>query len=211
MNRLKRFCFVMVLLCLPLMANAQDFVEGKDFRIIKGADNQQSAQVNVREFFSYGCPGCFQFEPVLKKWVAHKPKQVNFERIPVVFHPGWEVYARAYYVAKSLNVLDKVSDKLFAAIHTQNQVLDNEAAMADFFVKQGISRADFMSAYGFMPQMGVELEQGKKLMTAYSVYEIPTIVINGKYWTNPGMVNGDAKRFMAILDYLIAKESKAHG
>lgn len=211
MSRLPRYCLALIFMWLPLtatIANAQPFVEGKDYRIISKASVSPATKINVQEFFSYGCPGCYQFEPMLKQWLTHKPKQVNFERVPMVFHPGWEVYARAYYVAKSLNVVDKISDDLFKAIHNEHQLLDNQSAMADFFAKHGVSRQDFTSAYEFMPQMGAELEQSKKLMRAYSVYEIPSIVINGKYWTNPAMVNGDAKKFLAVLDFLIANEMK---
>lgn len=199
--------FLFISVCaLAASSNQQHFVEGKDYQLVtKAPAEPQGRELKVIEFFSYGCPGCYHFEPYLEAWLKNKPKGVVFERVPVVFHQGWDVYARAFYVASSMNVLDKIQQPLFDAIHKQNQPLADEQAMAEFFAKQGINKQEFINRYEFMPLIGAQLEKSDKLVKAYGIYEVPTLIIGDKYRTNIAMVNGDVKRLFAVVDYLIAK------
>lgn len=213
MRYIKGFVITISLLFSTLIlaaAGEQRFVEGKEYQVIKTASvDKTPGEVKVIEFFSYGCPGCYHFESVLDTWLASKPKDVVFERIPVIFHQGWDVYAKAYYVANSMNLLAKIHQSLFDAIHKQNQTLADEQSMADFFAKHGVNRQDFINRYEFMPLIGAQLEKSERLVQAYGIYEIPTLVIDGRYRTNIAMVNGDPQRFFALLDYLIQKERKS--
>lgn len=214
MKQIRQLLITVSFLCFSALAIAasheQTFVEGKDYKVIAAASTESvPGKVTVMEFFSYGCPGCYLFEPIINEWVAKKPKFVNFEKVPVVFHQGWDVYAKAFYVAKSLNVLNKISQPLFDAIHKQNLLLTDEQSMADFFAKHGISRQDFISQYEFMPMISAEMAKSDRLMRAYGVYEIPAIVIDGKYRTSISMVNGDVKKFFALLNYLADKARKS--
>lgn len=191
----------------------QVFQAGTDYELIS-QNNQSNAEmtqpkignVQVVEFFSYGCPACFHFEPTLEKWLATKPQNVTFERIPVQFEPGWDVLAQAYYTAKNLNVVDKMTPVIFNAIHVQGQNLTNEATLEQLFVKEGVSKEDFTSAFHFAPGIDAQILRGDSLMRSYNIYEIPTIVIDGKYKTNIRMTNGDANRMLQVVNYLIKKE-----
>lgn len=212
MKIFKYLTILISLLLTPVISFAaqQNFIAGKDYQIIQNAPAQKkTGEVQVIEFFSYGCPGCYHFEPILKSWLATKPQYVVFERSPVIFHQGWDVYARAYFVAKAMNVLDKIHQPLFDAIHQQNQTLADEQSMANFFAKQGVDKQDFISRYEFMPLIGAQLEKSEKAFKDYGVFEVPTLVIAGKYRTNINMVKGDAKRFFAVLNYLVEKEHKS--
>lgn len=40
-------------------------------------------KIEVIEFFWYGCPHCFDFEPTLAKWLKTMPKNVEFIRNPL--------------------------------------------------------------------------------------------------------------------------------
>ena len=40
------------------------------------------ARIVVTEFFSYQCPHCNSFEPVLRRWAEQLPDDVDFERVP---------------------------------------------------------------------------------------------------------------------------------
>ena len=39
-------------------------------------------KIEVVELFWYGCPHCYDFEPVLKEWLKSKPKNVVFSSHP---------------------------------------------------------------------------------------------------------------------------------
>jgi thiol:disulfide interchange protein DsbA len=215
----KYLFFLLSLLCLPwfAFANQAPFVAGKDYVILKSAPtntptaNADAHKVQVIEFFSYGCPWCYRLEPTVEKWLSrNKAKVVHFDRVPVVFEPGWEVYAKAYYTAKSLGVEGKATPLIFDAIHKKGLDLTNEKTLEDIFVKLGVKKTDFDSAFHFSPGVGMQINQGNQMMQAYQVFEVPTLVIAGKYKTNVVMSNGDNERLFKIVDFLVAKEALAH-
>lgn len=215
MVKLLRYSLWLIAL-FPLMVfaatanNNTGFVEGKDYKIVQSATAPASPlpkdKIQVIEFFNYGCPACNHFEPALEKWLANgKPKDVAFERVPVVFHPEWDILARAYYVAKDLGVESKITPAIFNAIHQQGDDLSTPAALAKFFAQHGVKEQDFNSALQFSPGIDAQMMRGENLMGVYQVFQIPTLLINGKYQTNLGMADGDGNRMIQIADYLIAK------
>ncbi|MCK5669554.1 MAG: hypothetical protein KAI15_10725, partial [Gammaproteobacteria bacterium] len=56
-------------------------------------------KIEVLEVFWYGCPHCYQFEPVVEKWLEEKAGYIEFVRIPGVLGKQWLPHARAYYAA----------------------------------------------------------------------------------------------------------------
>ncbi len=207
------------LLCLALLLPAlswampteRHFVQDRDYQLLSNSKTilAQTKQqpVKVVEFFSYGCPACNHLEPELEAWLkAKSPKYVQFERVPVVFHSEWLNYAKAYYTAKMLGIEPKITPALFAAIHERQQDLSSEQAMARFFATQGVSEQAFKSLFNFTPAMAVKLNQGGQLMQAYQIVQVPALVINGKYLTNPSLTNGDNTKLLEIVDYLVSRE-----
>lgn len=79
------------------------------------------AKVEVIEFFWYGCPHCYSFEPSLSKWLKTKPDNVDFIRIPAVFSEEWGNHAKAYFTAEALGVVDAVHSDLFDGVQKLNR------------------------------------------------------------------------------------------
>lgn len=205
---MKHFIYFFLFICsLSFSAYAADqFVEGKDYQLIEStqaAENNKSEKVEVIEFFSYGCPWCYRLEPMLQTWLKTKGKDIEFQRVPVVFESGWEVYAKAFYAANALGIADKLSPKIFDAIHKENKKLIDEKEMEAFFIANGVSSQDFNSAFRLSPDVDLHINQGLKLMHDYQIYQVPSIVVAKRYKTNPQLAKGDDKRMLAIVDYLI--------
>lgn len=97
---------------------------------------------------------------------------------------------------------------LFDAIHKQHLYLTTESAMRKFFKAQGVSEKDFNSVYNFSPGIGVELNRARNVMLAYKVFNVPSFVINGKYKTSAVMTQGNLKKLMDVITYLVKKEKK---
>lgn len=206
-------CLVITLL-LPLFAcsappaNAS-FQAGREYQVIQnnlGVTTPASSKIKVIEFFSFGCPWCFHVEPDLEAWLKHVPKDVEFDRVPVVFETGWDSLAKLYYTAKGLQVSEPLILPIFKAIQEQDQNLTDVNLAKQFFVQHGVSAQDFDSAYNFSPGIDAQLQRGDALMKSYGVYAVPSFVVNGKYVTNMSMANGDTKRLLKIVDYLVNKE-----
>lgn len=192
---------------------ANTYVEGKDYEAIPANSSvikPVNGQVTVMEFFSFGCPWCYRFEPDLEKWLTNKPSYINFERVPVIFETGWDNYAKAYYIAKQLGIDDKIHMALFDAVQKQHVDLSNEQNMEQIFVKFGVKPKDFESAYEFSPGIDAQLSKSTKLMNDYLVYQIPTIVIDGKYKVDASMTGGDSQKMLKVTEFLAQKELNDH-
>jgi thiol:disulfide interchange protein DsbA len=191
---------------LPAMALASSFVEGKDYRVVanpRAVKNQSKTPV-IQEFFSYGCPWCYKIEGPLSEWVNKMGKNIHFERVPVVFKPSWELYAKAYYTAKTLALSDKLNPLLFKAIQEDKKPLDTKQAMINFFVAQGVDKEIAKSAFEHSPTIDMHVQNGMSLMGAYQINAVPAFVVNNKFKTDLQMA-GSPERLLEILAYLTRK------
>lgn len=170
----------------------------------------QPGQIEVIEFFWYGCPHCFAYEPYVEAWLAHKPKNVVFKRIPGALpNSEWLTDAQAYYTAEALGLEPKIHEPLFNAIHLQGQyaLTRDKNALRQFFSRYGASAQQFDAAWN---SFGVKLkmDQAAQLEQRYGLQGVPTFIINGKWMTGAGyqMAPADAMR---CVQYLVAKEQAA--
>ena len=164
------------------------------------------ARVQVIDFFWYGCPYCNLFEPELKSWLARKPDNVDFIRIPAITRQGWSHYARTYYTAETLGVLDPLHERLFIAINRDNRDLDDMDKLAGFFDEQGVNRSKFETTFN-SDEVSQKVQEAGRLTRRYGVDSVPAIVVNGKYRTNPELAGG-ASRVLDVVNELIAIEQK---
>lgn len=169
------------------------------------------AKVEVIEFFWYGCPHCYSFEPSLSKWLKTKPDNVDFIRIPAVFNEEWGKHAKAYYTAEALGVVDAVHSDLFDEVQKAKQenkhALETEEELAKFFVAHGVKDADFREAYNsFM--VDSKIRQAPALAAKYGITGVPAIIVNGKYKTN-GTLAGSQEKMIDIINTLIKKEGSS--
>ncbi|CAK0769591.1 Thiol:disulfide interchange protein [Gammaproteobacteria bacterium] len=166
--------------------------------------NKVSGRVEVVEMFWYGCPHCLHFEPILKKWVRGRPANVDFIRVPAIFHDSWEPLARAFYTAESLGIADRIHDPLFKAVQEDHRKLDTIETISDFFFEQGVARNDFNSAYSSF-SVETRIRRARDLTKRYGIDGVPTIIVNGKYRTS-GTLTGGLEKIPPIIDALIQKE-----
>ena len=95
--------FSVLLFCSPGSADEQ-FVAGKHYEEIKPplSTSAPPGQVEVLEFFWYGCPHCFEFEGHIAQWIEKQKSYVSFARVPAVFSDTWFSHAKAFYAAAEL-------------------------------------------------------------------------------------------------------------
>ena len=103
----------------PAATAAAAPVQGTDYRLVVPPQNTLSPdKIEVVEFFSYACPHCGAFFPVVNQWLARQPKDVVFRRVPIGFsRPEWINLARAYYALQSTGDLPRLDGALLHAIH----------------------------------------------------------------------------------------------
>ena len=77
-------CVLTALLISPAPRAALE--EGKNFStVVPPQATSQRNKIEVVEFFSYGCPHCARFYPLLSAWLTQLPPDVLFRRVPVGF------------------------------------------------------------------------------------------------------------------------------
>ena len=162
------------------------------------------AKVEVIEFFWYGCPHCYDFEPLLRKWEQNLPDYVEFIRQPAVFSSLWGKHAKAYFSAEVLGVVDKVHADFFDAIQVKKQKLEDEDQLAKFFAEHGVDEEQFRAAYNSF-LVDTKMRQAGAIAARYGVTGVPAVIINGKYKTN-GPLAGSHEKMIEIMNQLIEQE-----
>ena len=170
-----------------------------------------AGKVEVIEVFWYGCPHCFALEPSLDNWKQQKPPYVEFERVPVMWGPVHQQHARLYYTLLALGRSD-LHGAVFNAIHRQGNPLyaqtDEEARAMQraFLMDHGVSAKKFDEAYD-SKEVADNLARAAQLTRAFSIGNVPTLVVNGKYSTSVGQA-GDETQLFALVDDLAAGEQR---
>ncbi len=187
-------------------ASDPGYVAGKNYQEVVPAQPTSAGpgQVEVIEFFWYGCPHCFALEPHLEDWLKSKPDYIKFVRIPATLNPNWAVQARAYYTAQVLGIVDKIHEPIFNEIHVNHDFLNTEDKFADFFAKYGVSAQDFHDAFNSFA-VDTKMREAQAMQQRYRILGVPTVVINGKYKTDGSMANG-WDQMLDIVSWLAARE-----
>lgn len=185
--------------------------EGIEYKLISPAQPTITKnKIEVVELFWYGCPHCFHFEPELKAWLAKKPDNVVFYRIPAVFNSTWALHARAYYTAQTLGLYEddkkNFHEAFFDEIHKHKKNLNNKDALKAFFARFGISAEDFNNTFDSFA-VNTKVNRAATVSKRYQLDGVPSLIVNGKYRTD-GPMAGGRQDMLKVLDFLIKKESK---
>jgi len=207
MGFIKKISLLALILLLPASIQAQNYTEGKSYSKLSEPVNTQSGdKIEILEFFWYGCPHCFSFEPTLKKWKKNKPANVVFKRVPAPLNPRWMVHTKTYYALQIMGEGEKHHEAIFAAMHVKKQKLNNKGAITDFLVNRGVNKETFLSTFdSFAVEM--RAKQAMQLGQQYKVNGVPLLTVNGKY-TVSGSQAGSYAGMVNVTNHLIKQESK---
>jgi thiol:disulfide interchange protein DsbA len=194
---------IVVVACLALSTSLQaNIIAGHDYVVLDLPQIQENkGKIEVVEFFSWGCPHCYEFYPKLARWLATMPKDFSFKRVPVAIgHTEWEALAKAYYALQSTGDVDRLDSQIFEDIHKNHVWLNDEPSITAWVGKHGVDVAKFTAAYR---SFGVNTSTGQAEQKAvdYRLSGVPTLAIAGKY-----TVSGDQQKMLSTSDQLIAME-----
>ncbi|WP_186208167.1 thiol:disulfide interchange protein DsbA/DsbL [Burkholderia gladioli] len=178
-------------------------VAGKDYEVMKSPQpiSAPAGKVEVIEFFWYGCPHCYEFEPTLEAWVKKQGDNIVFKRVPVTFRDDFLPHSAMYYTLNALGVAEKDTPAVFNAIHKQKNYLLTPQAQADFLATQGIDKQKYLATYNSFTVQG-QVKQSGELAKTYDIQGVPTIVIQGKYKSGPSYTGSEAGT-PPVLDWIV--------
>ena len=194
------FGAMLALLCFG--ACAAELQAGRDFRVIDPPLVADNSLIEVTEFFWYGCPHCFDFEPVLAPWAARLPADVSFRRVPAVFpNDRWTPGARLYYTLEAMNLVDALHAEVFKAIHVERKRIDEEKHLLDWVAGKGVDPAKFRAAWS---SFGVSsrVRQARELTLASGLTGVPAMVVHGRY---QAITPGNYGELITLVDQLVAR------
>ena len=146
------------------------------------------ARIDVVEFFWYGCPHCYVFEPVIEHWAKQAAADVNFRRDACAVPRQHETHQRMFAL-EALGLEPRPRPGIFSAIHRQGQMLDSLESQSRFLATAGVDSAKYKAAWQSWawPRAACRPTQ---LAEAYDIDGVPSLGVAGRFPHLPSMQNG---------------------
>lgn len=197
------------------VASPTNPVEGAEYKTL-GVPQPVTAkgkQIEVIEFFMYHCPACNMLEPQLQQWVSKQGSNIVFRRIHLPHNGENDVEAHLFLTLEALQMEDAMHARVLHYWHVEHRQLLSDQDNIDWAVKNGIGKSQFLEAYNSFSVIS-RLHNLLRLAGNYQVSSTPTLVIDGRYVTGPGLiqdsnraipVEGLDKAMLQVADALVEK------
>jgi thiol:disulfide interchange protein DsbA len=194
----------------PAKAAAIELVEGREWAPISPPQpGDTPGKIEVLEFFSYGCPHCRDFNPLIERWATKLPKDVSLQRVPITFgRAAWANLSRLFYALEAGGQLARLDQTVFDALHVHKTDLFTEQAVLKWIAGKGVNANTFRDT---MNSFAVEtrLARAEALARNYKVNSVPMLTVDGRFT----VISAGAKTYqdrLRIADALIerARQSK---
>lgn len=183
---MKKLFGILLVSCL-FMVNAQAqelWKEGTHYKVIS---DKASSEKKITEYFSFWCPHCYNFEPIVAEIKKQKGPDVAFEKIHVNFMRSagpdvQDAMTKAMIVGKALNKEALVLNALFAHIHKDRKLIAGDSDIKAVLAKVGISADDFDKAAKSFAVNGQFKKNNKRVdQFRRHLSGVPNFIINDKY------------------------------
>ncbi|MEO6080253.1 MAG: thiol:disulfide interchange protein DsbA/DsbL [Steroidobacteraceae bacterium] len=202
---------------------AEQWAEGRHYFKLNQPQAPQTGAITVTEIFSYGCPACAGFLPFMEGLVKKLPASVSVDYLPASWNPteNWPAFQRTYITAKALGAAAKAHAAMFAAVWKTGELavvdatsgrakspLPSMQAVASLYQRvAAVPSAKFLeTARSFSVE--TEMKRSDALIKTYRAELTPTIIVNGKYRTDPRSAGG-AQELADLALWLVLREQQA--
>jgi thiol:disulfide interchange protein DsbA len=203
---------------------AQTWTEGTSFEVINPAQHTSVApgKVEVMEVFSFGCPACNQFQPVIAALERDLPPKAQMVFLPAAFLPAedWVVFQRAYFAARALGIEQRTHQAIFDAVwetgelqtvdtdthRLKNPLPSIEDAAKCYERLTGVKAEKFLATAN-SPAVDARMRAADTQIIAMHVPGTPCIVVNGKYRINMDAVQS-VDDLIGLVRYLVDRETQ---
>ena len=207
---MKKLVSVFALMLLPVFAFAANYTEGEHYTKV---NEEFTAKPEVREFFSFYCPHCFQFEPFMAKLKTSIPEDTKFVMNHVDFlraaSPKVQgMLTKAVVVAHQMGVEKKVIGAMFNYIHIQKAVFTSEKDIRNVFVLNGADGEKFdklMKSFGMVSKAKAMKKQQNYFASKGALKGVPAVIVNGKYRVDAQGLdrNNFEQDYINLVNYLL--------
>ena len=197
----KLFAFFSLVM-LSLSAHAAQFNEGEHYKVL---DLEASKKPVVTEFFSFYCPHCNSFEPIIQQLKQQLPKDAKLQKNHVSFMGGnmGLPMNKAYATMIALKVEDKMVPVMFNRIHNMNKPPRDEAELRQIFLDEGVDAKKFDAAYnGFAVDSMVR--RFDKAFKDSGLSGVPAVVVNNRYLVEAQGISS-LDEYFELVNFLLKK------
>ncbi|MGV6825685.1 MAG: thiol:disulfide interchange protein DsbA/DsbL [bacterium] len=199
---MKRLLLGLLFLGFGQLAVAASLVEGENYVAIEPAPPVGNGEkIEVVEFFWYGCPHCYQFEPFLNAWLEKKPGNVEFVRIPAMFGGAANMHGAAFYALEIMGEGERMHEKIFQEMHDRKNKMKTRDALEAYLEKEGVDMDKFRAAMSSFT-VQTKAKRAASLAMRYGISGVPSVVVDGRY-RNERM--SSYQQYIDLLDHLVAK------
>lgn len=206
------------------VAGAATWTEGTNYvRVIPAQQTSvPPGKVEVMEVFSYGCPACNAFQPVVEQLRQHLPPNAQMVFLPASFNntaEDWPVFQRAFLAAQSLGIAERTHQAMYDAVWKtgelatvvagSNRLKEPQPTIED--VARFYARVAGVPAQQFLAMansFGVDskIRAADAQILAMHVDSTPTLIVGGKYRVMRDTVP-TAQQLIDLVRYLVAKDA----
>jgi len=208
---------------LPAGAAPEPWVEGTNYVVLDQTQPSTvpAGKVEVLEVFSYACPFCNKFQPVMHQLERSLPRNAEMAYLPASFNTSedWPMFQRAYFAAESLGIAKRTHQAMYDAVwktgelaivdqgtHQLKRPLPSlEDAARCYSRLTGVSEQTFLAT---ARSFGVDtkMREADAQVMAMQIPGTPCIIVDGKYRIVMDSLksNDDVIR---LVKYLVAKAS----
>lgn len=179
-------------------------IEGRHYvRLPQAIPPLVTGKIEVLEFFSYGCPHCYQFESSIGPWEKKLAADVSFKRIPVPFLANVANFQKIYFTLEAMGLVESLQAKVFYAVHQERQRLDSLESILAWATRQGVDAVKFADQFKSF-SVNTKVAQARKVAQAYGIDSVPMMAVNGRFITDIGRAGGPAQA-LQVVDFLVAQ------
>jgi protein dithiol oxidoreductase (disulfide-forming) len=164
-----------------------------------------AGKIEVVQFFYYGCPHCFDMEPIIQDWLLTKANDVEFAYMPALRDEKWVPLTKAYYMLEALDA-KRLHRPIYDNMHFDGKLLAEEPVLLDWFVKNGFDKAKVAELYA-SAAINAKVDEARARTNDYKINATPTITVQGKYAVSSGLV-GSHHEALRLVDQFIADVRK---
>jgi thiol:disulfide interchange protein DsbA len=179
-------------LCVPMLfsaaqAQVRPRVIDPPMPRLSGVLGETAAdKIEVIQFFYYGCPHCFDQQPLIEDWLAAKPADVEFRLVPALRDDKWLPLTKAYFALEALGEAKRLHRPIYDVINFDGAQLDEEEKLLAWVSRNGVNREKFLEVYN-SDKVKAQVEAARKATLDYGIRATPTLVVAGKYAITSGL------------------------
>lgn len=178
-------------------------LEGRDFVTIAepARFTEDQGGIEVVEVFAYSCPHCASFEPLFVDWKARQADDVKPVQVPMAFGGPGEAFARLFFAAESMGVLDKTHQATFDAFHVDRRQFRSLADVIAYYAELGVDGPALEATLDSFP-VNAKMAKAQEIVPKWGVQGTPSVVVDGRYRIVGGP-EGGLEGTLATLDHVV--------